>query len=212
MTQMTAAKPATVPVTLKVLLAPDADVPRGKGDFAWTTPGEIVMHNEKTCESHAGANACGCNRAFVGTSSAKSTTVAVVATMSGAEFIARMTATGYAAGWPGIVSDDDVRRQAMMFAATLAEYEDGSTFGVKVSKTRVALLPRDARRLVPEVAPTTTRGTLKTPCHGRRKTIEVPNDKPSDLVFTCTACGRAYDAAVRVGEKGLTVRVTPRGK
>jgi hypothetical protein len=59
---------------LKVLVASAGS---GAGDYAWTDEGEVVIFNPMVCDSTSGR--CGCDRAFVGLRSRKSTTVAKVA-------------------------------------------------------------------------------------------------------------------------------------
>lgn len=69
---------------MKVLVSTTTSQSTQPGDFSWTIDGELVIvGGYAKCDSHlhaqGGLSRCGCDRAFVGLGSSKSTTTAVVA-------------------------------------------------------------------------------------------------------------------------------------
>lgn len=188
--------------SIKALIAPPADVEQRPGDFVNTTPGELVMHNEMTCDSHSGR--CGCDRAFVGLASGKSTTIAVVTTISHADFLERTTNTAHEKGWPGTTAAD-VRRQAATFSTVLEQFEDGSTFTVKIGKG-LKLIPRKVATVGPKERAAVEHYSVTIPCHRRKKRVAMNTAVPvTNVPVTCPTCSRIYDITLTRTETGCEI-------
>jgi hypothetical protein len=168
----------------------------------WTTPGELLMHNEMTCDDHT--NACGCDRAFVGLLSGKTTTIAAAATISQADFLERTTNTAHEKNWPGTTAAD-IRRQATTFSASLETFEDGSTFGIKIGRS-LRLSPLNVTRKAPSAREPVEYYSVTIPCHKRKKQVAMNTAVPvTNAAVPCPACKRIWDITLTRTDVGCEI-------